>query len=201
MNSRFVSLDIETLGLGMHAPIIEFGAVVADWLTGEIVDTFHTYVWHSSYDNCEPYAMSMHPTILRRIAVEESGYEYVHIDDLAATFGRYLAGRDWLPVAGKNVGGFDLPRLRAQCKDWDKHTNFPHQVIDPGMLFWNPVTDEVPPNSTECLRRCGLDTEVSHTALEDAMDVVRMIITYVGRNVKPLSLIESIQDSGGLNDS
>lgn len=205
VNPWFVSLDIETLGLGMLAPIIEFGAVVANWLTGDIISEFHTYVWHASYDNCEPYAMSMHPTILRRIATREEPWNYTIIGGLDVEVMGWLRqvekdhgivlwkeekGRPGkIVVAGKNVAGFDLPRLREQCREWDKYVPCHHRVIDPGNMFWNPMTDDIPPGSNDCLQRCHIDTETTHNALEDAKDVCQMVFTHVGRNVRPIQLM------------
>lgn len=194
MNSLFVSIDIETLGLGMYAPIIELGAVAADWLSGEIIGKFHTYVCHNSYTNCEPYAMSMHPKILRRIATKEKGYQYTTLSKLTESFHNFLFNNtsfSKVVVAGKNAAGFDLPRLEAQCPGWVENIKprLSHRVIDPGSLFWNPATDEILPDTQTCLERCGMDREVQHTALEDAMDVVDMVFKHVGRTVSPLVLI------------
>lgn len=205
VNPCFVSLDIETLGLGLYAPIIEFGAVVANWLTGDFLGEFHTYVTHEEWNHCEPYAMSMHPTILQRIATKEEGWNYTPIDSLdievmgwldtvARRQGVELLKREKgrpgkIVVAGKNVAGFDLPRLRAQCREWDTHVPCHHRVIDPGMMFWNPMTDDIPPGSNECLRRCHIETETTHNALEDAKDVCQMVFTWVGRTVRPLNLL------------
>lgn len=200
-------MDIETLGLGKHAPIIEFGAAVANWLTGQVLATYHTYVYHKTYDHCEPYAMAMHPVILQRIATREDGWDYTLIDDLDIVVGGFLTqlaedhkivlkksekGRPGsYVVAGKNVAGFDIPRLRAQCREWDTHVPCHHRVIDPGNMFWNPMTDDIPPGSNECLRRCNIDTETTHNALDDALDVCQMVFTHVGRVCRPISLLSA----------
>jgi DNA polymerase III epsilon subunit-like protein len=191
--SKFVSLDIETLGLAIDSPIIELGAVLADWMTGQTIGEFHSYVLHDSYDNCEPYAMSMHPTILRRIATQEGGWLYTHIDKLAAVFEQWLCkcgqGNRKLVIAGKNVNGFDIPRLRVQCMDWELLVKTHHRVIDPGMLFWHPAEDNVPPGSATCQERAGQDPEVKHTALEDARAVTQQVFVAVGRRVSPSAFI------------
>lgn len=186
--SKFVSLDIETLGLGIDAPIIQFGAVIADWATCEILGEFETNLKHDSYDNCEPFAMSMHPKILREIADGKC----IHINQLASEVHRWLyayglttAAMDGpkLTVAGKNAAGFDLPMLRRQCVNWDLCVPCFHRVLDPGPLYWNPNTDLVPPNLDTCLTRAGINgMMVTHTALEDAIDVANVIMEYVKNN-------------------
>lgn len=187
MNPHFISIDIETLGLSLNAPIIEFGAVIANWQTKTILGEFHTYVVHDSYDNCEPYAMSMHPEILRRIGNNDPNYWYTHISTLGLDF--HCALKPWYSlllkkgkylIAGKNVASFDIPRLRHQCPTWDQYIPCHSRTLDPGMLLWDPKRDDLPPGSNECLSRCGLTKTTQHTALEDARDVAEMIIKLVG---------------------
>jgi len=183
----FVSLDIETLGLDINSPIIQFGAVVADWSSGEILGEFETNLRRASYDHCEPYAMSMHPKILREIA---DGC-CLHINSLPEAVHKWLLyfgltnkalNGPKIIVAGKNAAGFDLPRLRHQCEDWDMYVPCLHRVLDPGMMYWNPLTDKFPPDLKTCLERAGLKKNVAHTALADAIDVANLIIHYA-RNV------------------
>ncbi len=167
-------------------------------MTGQTLGEFQTYVIHGSYNNCEPYTMSMHPTILRRIATHESGWSYTHIEDLASVFDQWLCDHGLansnLIVAGKNIASFDLPMLKAQCPDWDKLIDTHRRVLDPAMLFWNPAEDEVPPNTRECQERSGQDPEVKHTTLEDAQAVAQMIFIAVGRRVSPSQLLEEHHD-------
>lgn len=188
----YISLDIETLGLERVAPIIEFGAVLANWMTGEMLDKCHTYVTHDRYNNCEPFAMSMHPHILRRIATREEGYEYTHIDNLTAYFDAWIDrctdrypefGDQKFVLAGKNLATFDLPMLECQCEGWYEWASkfVHHRVIDPGNLFWIPHLDLVIPNSDLCRERASIkrNEEEKHNALADAEDVVEMIHSYV----------------------
>lgn len=195
----FVSLDLETLGLGRQAPIIECGAILANWMTGEQLDKFHTYVTHDGYDNCEPYAMSMHPTILRRIAIREDWWRYTHIDELVNLFDLWLSGNQLgsqggrkVTLAGKNLGTFDLRCLEEQCFGWQDWFNkyCHHRVIDPGNLFWHPWEDEKLPNSDTCRERAHIERleEEKHNALEDAEDVVKMVSVAVGR-MTPTSIL------------
>ena len=191
MLSEFFSIDIETLGLNVKAPIIEFGAVHADWMTGRIINRFHTYVTHKAYDNCEPYAMAMHPEILMRIATKEKGYTYTPIENLGLAFYQWLPGKhkvkastDGLIISGKNAGSFDVPMLKEQSQSWRDSIKTHRRVLDPAMLFWNPAEDEIPPGTGDCQKRSGQDPEVKHTALEDAEAVANMIFVAVGRKVK-----------------
>jgi len=179
--SLFVSLDIEALGVNsLDCPIIQFGAVLANWKTQQTISEIEVLVRHSSYDNCEPYAMAMHASLLYRIDKGEG----IHIKNLAREvhlwleqFGVTTHSLDGqkINVAGKNVAGFDLPRLRHQCEDWDTYVPTRQRVLDPGGLYWKPMLDTELPDLQTCLKRAGLQGEVKHTALSDARDVVKLI--------------------------
>ncbi len=75
-------------------------------------------------------------------------------------------------VAGKNFAGFDLRFLRRMAGNWDRL--FSHRVLDPAMMFIR-ADDEKPPSLEQCLGRAGFSDGVTHTALNDARDVVRCI--------------------------
>ena len=79
--------------------------------------------------------------------------------------------------AGKNFAQFDLPFLRAMPA-FDESIKYEHGVLDPGPLYVNPEIDSKIPNTEECCKRAGIDYYEGHTALEDAMQVSRLIQTY-----------------------
>lgn len=76
-------------------------------------------------------------------------------------------------AAGKNVAGFDLPFLRAQCQ-FDRF-RIHHRVLDPAMMYFNPAQDDVPPDLKTCLQRAGLPPLVTHKAIDDALQVVQLV--------------------------
>lgn len=183
---RYVSIDIETLGLNIQkCDVIEFGAVIE---TMEIDDkgvmfmpilhelpTFQCYF--TKDDNLyvgEPYAMWMNQEILKRIADRRPGFTYMPIDMLDECFATWLHEHDMegrIVIAGKNVQGFDLPFL--QRFGFGKMFKMDHRVIDPGTLFFDPKLDDVPPSLGTCLLRSGFEPMVKHTAVEDSFDVIR----------------------------
>jgi len=178
--SRFVSIDIETTGLDENTcDIIEIGAVIDDWLEPlEDPPTFHCYLKRGSYKG-EPYALSMHPIIFRRIAEEEEGYDYHYPNQVAKIFGSwmrengaYSMGEDGrygrANVAGKCFANFDHPFLK-KLPDWVEQTRYVRRVLDPGMLYWNPLEDDCLPSLDQCMARAGIEGIVPHTALEDAI--------------------------------
>jgi hypothetical protein len=76
-------------------------------------------------------------------------------------------------VAGKNPGTFDIPFLEA-LPGWRGLVKFQRRVLDPASHCILP-DDEHIPDLQECLKRCGLEGTVQHTAVDDAIDIIRVI--------------------------
>jgi len=87
---------------------------------------------------------------------------------------------DALTVAGKNVSGFDIPYLQDYVKDFARSIKMRTRVYDPTVIFADDDMDRLP-SLDECLdmaREYNYDFPkgaVSHTAVEDAMDIVNLI--------------------------
>ena len=172
---KYVSIDIETLGLDEeYCDIIEFGAVLDDLETPlDQLPRFQTYL--TKEDNRyrgEIYAMMMNAKIIERIALRTPHFNYMPADCLDESFAAWLKshGVDEAVIAGKNFSGFDLKFL--QKIGFGNHTKFHRRILDPGSMFYNPFTDEAPPNLKECLKRAGIDKDIAHGAIEDALDVL-----------------------------
>jgi len=178
----YVSIDIETTGLNPeNCQILEIGAVIDDG-NSPIIDcpTFHCYVDHGLILG-ESLALSMHPTILRRIATHEEGYTYLQPWDVATRFRDFLTEHGLDPeneklfVAGKNYASFDA-RFLCRLTNWDKHVSVHHRILDPAALYWQPEIDGVElPDTKTCMERAGISGEVAHTAVEDARIVALLI--------------------------
>ena len=185
---RYVSIDIETLGLNIQkCDVIEFGAVIETMevsdggvLFVDPLDQLPTFQCYFTKDDDlyvgEPYAMWMNQEILKRIADRRTGYTYMPIDMLDECFADWLHEHDMVledrvVIAGKNVQGFDLPFL---CRHgFGRKFRMDHKVIDPGTLFFDPKLDNVPPSLGTCLSRSGFGPTVKHAAVEDSLDVIR----------------------------
>ena len=99
--------------------------------------------------------------------LEELGYEY-NDDDLIE-----------IVVAGKNYNGFDRLFLHS-TPEWRENIKEHRRVVDPTTMYIDWEEDDVPPSLFTCLKRADPQHEnfaddVSHDALEDAFDVIRVL--------------------------
>nr|WP_263787566.1 exonuclease domain-containing protein [Salinibacter grassmerensis] len=83
-------------------------------------------------------------------------------------------GRDYITVAGKNAATFDIPFLKEQMPHFTDAFCVRARVLDPTTLYYK-LQEERPPTLDECLERAGIEEPVDHTALSDALQVVRLI--------------------------
>jgi DNA polymerase III epsilon subunit-like protein len=192
-SEMYVSIDIETLGLNpKKSDIIEFGAVIDD-LKSPIQDLprYHCYITKEYYRG-EPYAMAMHSKALSHISSKTPKYSYVPGEYLDENFSAWLIQQGIehksmycnktgekldvakITVAGKNFSGFDLRFLR-RLPNWGRTVTLRHRVIDPAVLYFDPLNMEAPPSLDDCLKMAGVNKEVSHTAIDDALDVIRCL--------------------------
>ncbi len=185
----FCSVDIETTGLDpTHSDVLEIGAVIdltQDPYSDETRAEFHCYVVEDLYQG-EPSALAMHPTIFKRIANKEEPYAYYSPAEAIFRFSTWLV-ENWKaaserPVlfAGKNFAQFDLPFLQAMPA-FNESIQYEHGVLDPGPLFLDPEKDSKIPNTMTCCVRAGITYFDGHTALDDAMQVRRLIQQYYSK--------------------
>lgn len=177
-NWKFVSIDIETLGLDSeYCDVIEFGAVLDDLKTPlDKLPRFQAYLTkEGDRYRGEIYAMMMNAKIIERIALRTPGFTYIPDDCLDESFGNWLnsQGVAQAVIVGKNFSGFDLKFLHKI--GFGNLTKFHRRVLDAGSMFYDPHIDTVPPDLKECLRRSGINKQISHGAIEDAIDVLRCV--------------------------
>ena len=181
---RYISVDIETTGLNHDTcDILEFGAVIDDLKCIQPIKSlpkYHCYFLLPNYIG-EPYALSMHSVIFKRIAEKEKGFTYVNPMKFGYSFKQFLikngfeskSDRVTINVAGKNFGAFDLQFLNKKT-DLNKHVKIRHKILDPAILYLKG-SDIALPGMEDCKLRAGLSKEVAHNAIDDAIDVVKLI--------------------------
>jgi oligoribonuclease len=184
-----------------HAPAVNVGAILRDeYLNKDVtvegrtaapipwpgrsrgkpiheLPVYHRLVYHKEYRG-SAYALAMNANLLRHLSGEREPW-WRDPDQVADDFAAWLRdacgwdGKTALAPAGKNFASFDRQFLRRLPR-FEQVMRLSHRTIDPAILFLRP-DDEKLPDSKTCYERAGLDSKVAHTAVEDALAVVRLI--------------------------
>jgi len=96
-------------------------------------------------------------------------------DTLIPTLGN-IVYQTTITIAGKNVVGFDVPFLK-QLPRFTEVFRFHQRAIDPAILFVDWKEDIVLPSLDNCLKRAGFKNSVTHDALQDCKDVIKVLRT------------------------
>jgi oligoribonuclease len=180
---KYVSCDIETTSLDPQTgQILEIGAVIEDIenpLPLAKLPVFHTYVIHKEIRG-DAFALSMNSVILRKIAnwrSDESGANYTDPEQVGARmksfFEKHSIDPERVTAAGKNFASFDLQFLK-NLPFFTNCVRFNHRSIDPAILYWRKGDVKLP-DTKLCYERAGIQKEVAHTAVDDALGVVELI--------------------------
>lgn len=178
---KYVSIDIESTGIDSEfCQILSVGAVIEDTenlLPFEKIPKFHAIILRDRIQG-EPFALNMNKDIIEIINAKKEVDNAILIkedelvDHLILFFKtNNLQGR--ITVAGKNYTGFDKKFLE-KVEGWDR-LNIHRRVIDPAPLFMNWKEDRELPDLSLCKLRAGISGAVSHSAIEDAWDVVQVL--------------------------
>ena len=193
---KYLSIDIETTGLNPKTcDILQFAAVLDDTSNPKPIEDlprFEAIFIQESYKG-DPFALSMHSEIFKKIAIArkknleycpDNNIHFIIIDHLPIALAVFLLKNDcsfreknsnfYINIAGKNVSSFDIPFLNAKIKDW-KGLRFLNRSIDPAILYFDLENDVSLPDMKTCMQRAGIDGEVAHTAMEDALVVVKLL--------------------------
>lgn len=185
---KYACGDIETTGLNRdNCQVLEIGFVLRD--TDNMAEplgsspAFHCYVKHDEYKG-EPYALALNARILEQLARDK---DHKSVDapvytekDAVIALKEFFIENGYKPsanskrihfvAAGKNFGNFDYQFLR-RMDGWDDHFNVSSRMLDPAMLWLEPEDKRVP-GLKPCLKRAGIEKEISHHALEDVYDTI-----------------------------
>lgn len=189
----YVSIDIETTGVDTnHAHILELGAVLDDGIRPlEELPFFSAIIHHDVFSYATPFALNMNQRLIKAIlgkdgqpAAQVFKQFVMFLNDASALANRWDEANGKKPtsrisLAGKNAAVFDIPILDKQislvsehyAEDFKKIRN--HRVIDVGSMYYKQFG--YVPTLEEIKQKIGTGTEVSHCAVEDAMDVVKAI--------------------------
>jgi len=191
---RYVSIDLETTGLDAeNCQILEFGAVLEDTnnvLPLDELPTFHCYIKHPGGNiSGNIFALNLNAGIIANLKNEKElkdTYQYLKPDELADAFLAWLKIQGFeiketygkfhttITVAGKNFAGFDRKFIN-KIPDFSKKIRIRQRVIDPAVLFVDWKEDECLPSLDECKVKAGIEGVVTHLAVDDAMDVIKLL--------------------------
>ena len=63
----------------------------------------------------------------------------------------------------------------SELTGWSSSVQIRQRMIDPANLCMDWTKDAGLPNLAECMKRAGIEGVVTHDALQDAIDVVRVM--------------------------
>lgn len=183
---KYISIDLETTGVDPEEnQILEFGAVIEDTnnpLPLDELPQFQVYIDNGDLIHGNMFALQMNHKILKRIATKEEGYTYIEPEDLGEMFYGFLQDNGFeaknekitINVAGKNFGSFDLQFLN-NCPYFNDDIHIRQRIIDPANFYINWETDTKLPTLEECKEKAGCGGELTHNAVDDAMDVIKTL--------------------------
>jgi inhibitor of KinA sporulation pathway (predicted exonuclease) len=145
------------------------GQVSGIHLNAALFDNIHTFSVLKKGTSEQLEFLEKHGRFCKPLQAVHEFYNF-----LCDQHSHHPAGSITINVAGKNFGTYDRPMLR-RLPDWDKMIVMRQRLMDPCMLYWDPFKDNNLPNLDTCLSRAGYLHSVSHDALDDALDVVRVI--------------------------
>lgn len=183
----YVSVDIETTGLDKESEILQIAAVFDDLVSPiKDLETFNMTIKHEKFRHSEPYALVMNAKLIEKMTRNENVYPSWTVANKFIDWLSEIAQQTYffdtdnnlkmkgkIQFAGKNVANFDIPMLSKFMQEQGLTNQFDllktHRTIDVGSLYlpdfgYNVSLSEI----NQLLDR----PEVSHDALDDAMDVV-----------------------------
>jgi hypothetical protein len=221
----YVSIDIETTGLGENTQTLSIGLVVEDTnnlIPFDELPKLEIAIIHERLEG-EIFALNMNRDLISDILsyklartpeakaeiVERTGREYLYEEDVTKRIFHFLydhkaldGGLDtfdpnrmvevidgklypaltskmkpyYFNGAGKNFANFDNKFLERLPR-WKQVLRARGRTIDPSILFVDWKNDDAIPGLSLCKERAHLDPHVTHNAIDDAMDIVKLLRT------------------------
>lgn len=170
------------------------GSVFAINLNKKLIENINSYQIEKMDDNKEIISKETNTVYLKEENVVERIFEFlwdnnIRFDDWeTSTFSKAVRIKNGvsypilssnipkthLNVAGKNFGTFDKLFL-DKLPRWKQVFQVRNRIIDPAILFVDWKNDKSLPGLDKCKERAGFDDFVSHNALEDAIDVIKLL--------------------------
>lgn len=197
---KYLSIDLETTGLDAdYSSILELAVIYDDGVSKiEDLKRFHC-LFHHTIISGDLFAFAMNAEILKEIAgisapttpvlMPSAAYQEFRLWYLNEVLGVLTVPTQlfdkWNSTVAKNpkMGSFNMagknPNFdRKFLDEWStfkKDFSPRHRVVDPtiGFAKWD---DDVLPNLELCKARAGFSNQtVTHRAMDDALDIVRLV--------------------------
>lgn len=193
---RYISLDIETTGIDPEQhEILSIGAVIEDTnnkVPLEELPKFYAIIPHKNITG-NIKALDMNRELIsiineyndcdfRDIKELEDKYKakFYSKENIVEAFSKFCFKNDIvcshynITFAGKNFGTFDKLFLE-KLPHWKERIHTAKQIIDPAILYTDWKKDNYLPSLSLCKIRLGIEGIVTHNALDDALDVVKIL--------------------------
>lgn len=181
----YFSVDIETTGLADKSEMLQISVVYDNGGPIDNLLKIDLPIKHEYIEYCEPYAMGLNADLLKKMMSKDfKTYTPKEAIEQFLSFVENNSKNDKgeferATFAGKNVGQFDLPKLKsfvAKHGMYNDKCRFErlatHRVLDVGSIYFDVFGKNA--SLSEINSFIGRN-EVSHNALEDALDVVYAI--------------------------
>lgn len=161
------------------------GGVVDDTEKWYLNDAYelHSFSFNIKHDRItgSPFAINMNSKIIQNMV--QNPDSCITLDQFMPRFTEFLESAGYeresrsnkfhLILGGKNVGSFDINFLR-RIPGWFENISTSSRFVDPVMLYFD-VTDDQLPDLKTCKERAGIEGDVAHYGLEDAMDCLLLV--------------------------
>ena len=188
----YTSVDIETTGLADESEVLQIAGVIDDGVSAiEDLTTIDLKIKYNKFNHSEPFALMLNAGLIKDMTDKELASEFIKPEDAATHLLGFLGQakklseefdaahdirmRGKVICAGKNYASFDDPKIRlfleryapAQAKTYNQIVSY--KTLDVGSMYYldfgyNPSLSQI----NEITGR----NEVTHKALDDALDVV-----------------------------
>lgn len=183
---RYLSIDLEATGLAENDYIIEFAAVPFCTDSRDIKEdlSYHNFIKCPSYESLEErlsdWVKENNKQLIEKASVE--GLSKMEFQD---SLSKYLRSKDIqnffkdgsIILFGKSMNAIDLPFMNRDL-GWDfMRSHFNHRTHDLSSIVYEQIDRDALPREAESgsflMNHLGFG-EVAHTALEDAVNTVKM---------------------------